>query len=94
MLDENQSKEAGIHSMKVDENTVARFRKAVCDAGFWELEERIQTDEIMKNHISFRVGGPAQLYVEPSDLREVIAWYKVPRKVICRISLWETDRTW
>ncbi|MBP5492512.1 MAG: UDP-N-acetylmuramate dehydrogenase [Clostridiales bacterium] len=66
--------------MKVDENTVARFRKAVCDAGFWELEERIQTDEIMKNHISFRVGGPAQLYVEPSDLREVIALVQSAKK--------------
>lgn len=58
--------------MSVDENMIQAFRKKICAAGFWVLDEKLKRDEMMNKHTSFRVGGAAQLYVEPSELQEVI----------------------
>lgn len=58
--------------MTVDENVIQEFRKRLCDAGFWFLDEQLKQGEMMNKHISFRVGGPARLYIEPSELQEVV----------------------
>ena len=36
-------------------------------------EERVRTDEPMKSHTTFRVGGPADLFVTPETSEEVRA---------------------
>ena len=59
--------------MKADEQTIQAFRKKLCDEGFQDLEEKLVMGEVLKSHTSFRVGGPAQIYAEPGDVREVIA---------------------
>ena len=47
--------------MSVDENMIQAFRKKICAAGFWVLDEKLKRDEMMNKHTSFRVGGAAQL---------------------------------
>ncbi|MBO4928793.1 MAG: UDP-N-acetylmuramate dehydrogenase [Clostridiales bacterium] len=37
-----------------------------------DLEAKLREDEPMKAHTSFRVGGPAQIYCEPSETGEII----------------------
>ena len=59
--------------MEVDISTIGRFRKALIEAGQQDLESRLKTDEIMKSHTSFRVGGPAQIYAEPQNAEEIAA---------------------
>ena len=36
------------------------------------LEDSIKVNEPMKNHISFKVGGPADILLEPSDEKQII----------------------
>ncbi len=67
--------------MILDEQKILEFRKGICDAGFWVLEEQLKTDEMMSRHTSFRVGGPARLYIEPSELREVIVLIQVAEAI-------------
>ena len=62
----------GEQEVSFDESKIEAFRRSICDAGFWMLDEKIKQNEKMKLHTSFRVGGPARLYVEPADLREVV----------------------
>lgn len=67
--------------MIMDEKMIQEYRKSVCDAGFWVLDEQFKTDEMMNRHTSFRVGGPAKLYIEPSELREVIILVQMAEKL-------------
>ncbi len=57
--------------MAVDSSTIEAFRRNLIETGKKELESRLRTDEIMKPHTSFRVGGPAQIYVEPESGEEI-----------------------
>jgi UDP-N-acetylmuramate dehydrogenase len=47
-----------------------------CAAG----EERIKTDEPMRNHTTFRLGGPADVFVCPSGSEEVAALLHICRR--------------
>ena len=59
--------------MKVDNSTVEAFRRKLDEAGMTKLSSELRFEEIMKPHTSFRVGGPAQVYAEPSDTKELAA---------------------
>ena len=57
--------------MAVDNSTIEVFRRKLIDTGYEQLEGSLRTDEIMKAHTSFRVGGPAQIYAEPRSTEEI-----------------------
>lgn len=59
--------------MKTGSQTIDAFKQKLIDAGMTELAGGIRTDEPMKAHTSFRVGGPADLYAEPSSTQELLA---------------------
>ena len=59
--------------MKVDNSTVEAFKNKLNEAGMAELSSELRFEEVMKPHTSFRVGGPAQVYAEPSDTKELAA---------------------
>ena len=59
--------------MKVDNSTVEAFKNKLNEAGMAELSSELRFEEVMKPHTSFRVGGPAQVYAEPSDAKELAA---------------------
>ena len=59
--------------MMVDDSVIALFRSRLSETGWEALESGLRTDEIMKPHTSFRVGGPAQIYAEPSSTEEIVA---------------------
>ena len=43
-------------------------------------EENIFIDEPMKNHTTFRIGGPADILVKPSDIEQIKNVYMACRK--------------
>lgn len=59
--------------MMADNSTIEVFRGKLTEKGFADLAKGIRAEEVMKPHTSFRVGGPAQLYAEPSDTEEIVA---------------------
>ena len=59
--------------MTADSNTIEAFRKKLIEKGFEGLAKDLRKNEIMKPHTSFRVGGPAQIYSEPSKTEEIVA---------------------
>ena len=64
-------------NVAVDESMIETFRKRICEEGLPDLDQKIRRDEMMKSHTSFRVGGPAQLFVEPSDVHEVTSLIRI-----------------
>ncbi len=59
--------------MMADNSAIEVFRGKLTEKGFADLAKGIRAEEVMKPHTSFRVGGPAQLYAEPSDTEEIVA---------------------
>ena len=43
-------------------------------------KDRIYTDEPMKNHTTFRIGGPADYFVTPKDEKEIAAVIEICKK--------------
>ena len=59
--------------MMADSSTIEVFRSKLTEKGYEDLAKALRSDELMKSHTSFRVGGPAQIYSEPSSKEEIIA---------------------
>ena len=53
--------------------TIEVIRKTLSDKGYGDLANEIRENELMKAHTSFRVGGPAEFYAEPSTTEEIHA---------------------
>ena len=66
--------------MTEDNSAIVLFRKILIDEGREGLAAKIRTDEPMKSHTSFRVGGPAQFYVEPESTDEIAALMAAAKK--------------
>ncbi len=55
--------------------------QALC--GAVKTEDKVRQEEPMKNHTTFRVGGPARFFVSPGDSRELAAVIAVCRENGC-----------
>ncbi|HOO61438.1 MAG TPA: UDP-N-acetylmuramate dehydrogenase, partial [Bacillota bacterium] len=67
--------------MSVSEQAITTLRNQLVDAGYWDLEENLKKNEPMNTHTSFRVGGPAEIYAEPTNLKEVIMLIQIAKSL-------------
>jgi len=62
------------------EKKIVRFYDILSSGGNEDLSSRIREDEPMRRHTTMRVGGPADLFVEPAGLLEVASLYNAAKK--------------
>src|SRR5665647_451085 len=64
----------------MDKDSTEIFLDVLSRAGHDDLCLRIKRNENMSSHTTMRVGGPADLYVEPAGLLEAAALYNAAGK--------------
>lgn len=67
------------NTMEIANNAEAFFR-ILSDAGHGDLCLKIKRNEPLSRHTTMKVGGPADLYAEPSGLLEVVALFRAAQK--------------
>lgn len=63
-----------------NDNRTDAFFKVLSRAGHEDLCSKIKKNEILSRHTTMRVGGPADLFAEPSGLLEVVALQQAARE--------------
>jgi len=61
-------------------NNTKEFFDILSQAGHGDLCSKIKTGEPMARHTTMRVGGPADLFAEPSGLLEVVSLFSAAKK--------------
>jgi len=56
-------------------------------------QENVKLDEPMKNHTSFKVGGPADILVTPVSVSQLSQILKLCKTKAFRCLLWATEQT-